>query len=350
MTEEANDRTAALLARIKELEEASELNAQKVARGGVFEALWQSVNKLVPAWLAALAVAAFLGYHGYEYYMNAQIQQADTELKSASAAYESSKSKAQNQLTESGVTMQLATAKATLSKSEAEAKRARADADATTATVDEETIALASAKAELAKSEAEASRTKADADAASAKIGDETMSLATARATLEKLQNQARAAQARADAANEQSGLKTLAQREAVAKLVVTEMQATKARISASLSNTIGNWRAAISAACEGTQFPDLIGCPAHNSQPSQPESNNADTQGRIATVANAPQLTLRSCPKISCDDIRHLPSGLRVIVTSRENTPWFGIRVKTDDGTILTGYVNGNYLIWGAK
>jgi hypothetical protein len=69
MGEGRTEREALLEARVKELEAAARASAVSVAQGGVFEGIWRAINRIVPPWLAIAALAVFLAYHGFEYYI-----------------------------------------------------------------------------------------------------------------------------------------------------------------------------------------------------------------------------------------------------------------------------------------
>ena len=50
--EPMTEREAILAARVKELEAAAQAQVVSVAKGGVFEATWHTINAIIPTWLA----------------------------------------------------------------------------------------------------------------------------------------------------------------------------------------------------------------------------------------------------------------------------------------------------------
>ncbi len=244
MSEGRTEREALLEARVKELEAAAKASAVSVAEGGVFEAIWRTINKFVPPWLAAAAVGLVLMHYGFEYYMGTQISAAETQLKQAKSDVEKVKT------------------------------------DALNGKVGDEPMRLATVRAELEKTQAEAAQAKAEATALTAQENGETMRLATLKAQLANVQNQAALARAKADAASKQSGLMTLREKEALYKLVITQMKAARDRQKAAILNS-GNagWGTELlRATCEGNQFAKDLGCPAQyvrqTAEALQPDTN----------------------------------------------------------------------------
>ncbi len=267
MSEGRTEREALLEARVKELEAAAKASAVSVAEGGVFEAIWRTINKFVTPWLAAAAVGVVLAHYGFEYYMGAQIAAAETQLKQAKSDVENAK------------------------------------ADALNGKVGDEPMRLATVRAELEKTQAEAAQAKAEATALSAQENGETMRLATVKAQLANVQNQAALARAKADAASKQSGLMTLRQKEAFYKLVITQMKAAHDRQQAAIVNSsVNNMGAAIlRATCEGNQFAKDLGCPARYVQavaeaPRPAPQANA-SPGEVKMVPSSPGPAAQASP-----------------------------------------------------
>jgi uncharacterized protein YecT (DUF1311 family) len=129
MSEGRTEREALLEARVKELEDAARTSTAKAAQGGIFEEIWQATNKIVPPWLAVIALAVFLGHHAFGYYVGAQVAQAETELKQAKADVEKAKADALNSPV-GRASVRLAELKAELSVLQNQATLARAKADA----------------------------------------------------------------------------------------------------------------------------------------------------------------------------------------------------------------------------
>lgn len=225
--ESKTERETILEARVKELEEAAQAQVVSVAKGGVFEATWRTINAIIPTWLAVIALAVFLALQAFGYYMKAQTIEADTQLKLAKADVD------------------------------------KAQADALNAPVDGEPLRLQQVQAELKQKQEQARRARAEADALNAKEREATVKIETVDAEIATAQQKAAKSRVEADALMETSGLKTLAEREVVAKAVTTEMKAADKRISASILRTEGDKAAMVSAACEDNQFPELTGCPA---------------------------------------------------------------------------------------
>lgn len=163
MSEGRTEREALLDARVKELEDAARASTAKATHGGSFEEIWQAVNKIVPPWLAALALAVFLGHHAFGYYVGAQVTQAETELKQAKADVE------------------------------------KAKADALNTPIGRETVRLAELKAELGVLQNQATLARAKADAASKQSG--LLTLTQKEGVLKVVITQLKAAKSRTDAA-----------------------------------------------------------------------------------------------------------------------------------------------------
>ena len=179
------DREAALVARIKELEAEAEKRRVTAQQGGVFESWWQLLKAVVPAPLAVTAVAVFLAHHGFSYYVQTPIVEAETQLK------------------------------------EAQSVAAKLQADALNGKAGAEPMRVATLRAEAQKKQAEAARARTEAAAQTAEVDNQTARLATLKAQLDSAQNQARLARAKADAEMTSSGLRTLQDRDVKAKATI---------------------------------------------------------------------------------------------------------------------------------
>jgi hypothetical protein len=249
--EPVTEREAILEARIKELEKAADEQTVSVAKGGMFEATWRTINAIVPTWLAGVALAVFLAHHGFVYSMQAQIGEANKRF------------------------------------TQAKADVAKALEGGAGLLVDGEPLRLQHLQAELKLKQEQAKRARAEADALNAKEKDATLRIETVDAEIAATEEKEKLAQAQADAKSETSGVKTLAQREAVAKAIVTEMQAAEKRISAVLFTGAGIGDAAVvRAGCNDNQFAELVGCPAQylRQKPNSP----APQETRVADKNDA--------------------------------------------------------------
>lgn len=227
MPERMTERETVLAARIKELEAEQQAALVRNAQGGVFEGLWRAANKIVPAWLAGVAVAAFIGNHAVEYYMQVQIGQAERELKLAKQDVEIAKGKADNALKD-GTPLKLAKAKADLKLKEEQAEQARAEADAVAAQENDTTLRIQTVEAEIDTAQQKAKLARAQADAKATKLG----------------------------------GGQTLEQNLAVSKLRLSQMQGAWARYQAAYFDSVGT-AGEVRAACQNNDFANEIGCPA---------------------------------------------------------------------------------------
>jgi hypothetical protein len=264
MSEGRTEREALLEARIKELKGAQAKSAVTIAQGGMFESVWQTINSIVPPWLAAVALAVLLAHYGFSYYLQGQLSQAETQLKQAKADVETAKSIAANAPADaSGVPIRLKTVKAQMEKTVAEAAGARATATALKVQVNGETVALQKAKAEL-----------------------------------DSLQNQARLAQAKADAESARFGLSTLQDRAVRAKLITQKLETIRARMSAAMMKVAQRIQAGdlstdqngplLRAECEDNEYAELIGCPSQFLQQNRPRGDTPQ-QGDNPQLATAP-------------------------------------------------------------
>lgn len=329
MSEGLTEREAALAARVKELEAAAAQRQSAGAGGGLVEQIWRYFSAFVPPWIIGCGLAMFLGFHAFENFNNAKILAAETKIKKAQAAIADAQGRAADASID-GVKAQVATLAAEVAKKQNEAARARVEALTLNATLNGETTRLQQVRAELANKQAQAEKAKLEANAAGAKFG-----------------------------------VRTLADREQRAKLVITQMEAAKDRVGAAVGNTRGNEAAILQAACDGNQFPELVGCPAQYVQRVRQEAaartatqaNQDPTQGgtapQVATgkaaIVNAPDrfLNLRKCPKPDdreCPALR-LPNGLRVQVVETLDNGWLKIRASQEGGPDVFGYVNGKYI-----
>jgi len=330
--EPVTEREAILEARIKELEKAADEQAVSVAKGGVFESTWRTINAIVPTWLAGVALAVFLAHHGFVYTMQAQMIEAETQLKAAKADVET------------------------------------ANADALNGKIGAVPMRLATLRAELANKQAEAARARAEAQAQSALVNGETTRLATLKAQLANAQNQAALARAKADAEGAKFGLRTLEDRAVRAKLILQQLDVINARQSAATKRSVNAggpdlvqkmYAAMLRAECEGNQFAELIGCPAQyvrqmpkapapqetRSEPSHDAPQAARALPYNARVNGQYDLTLRSCPQSSCNDLGHLPKGLELVVVGDAGGGWLKVRALRSAGGFVFGFVNGKFL-----
>ena len=233
--EPMTEREAILAARVKELEAAAQAQIVSVAKGGVFEATWHTINAIIPTWLAAVALAVFLAHFGFIQYIKAQIIDAETALKAAKADVE------------------------------------KAQSDAANGKIGDEPMRLATLKAELSNKQAEAARAKAEARAQAAQVDGETTRLTTLKAQLANVQNQATLARAKADAESAKFGLRTLEDRAVRAKLILQQFALIDAKDDAARKAAVvgeywlskAMYDAVLRAQCEDNQFAELIGCPA---------------------------------------------------------------------------------------
>ena len=242
MIEDTTEREKLLEARVKELEASAAATGQPKGGGGIVEQLWRYFSVFIPPWILVTGLGVFVAFHAWEYFNGAQITARETQFQKAQAAIKDAEQAARN--TEVGG----------------------------------EPLEVVTVQAQLKQKQQEAARAKIEADAMNAMIGDESARLAQAQATLAAKQAEATKTRAAADAARTKSGLLTLTQREAIAKLVATQMDAAEKRIAAALTNSPNNEAAILRAACEGNQFPELIGCPDEYAQ-------QARTQGRWTAI-----------------------------------------------------------------
>jgi hypothetical protein len=273
MSEGGTEREALLEARVKELEAAAAFRQSRDAGGGIFEQAWRFLSAFVPPWIIAAGLGVFLIFHGWEYYNQAQIAVAETQLMKAQAALKDATARAQNALA-GGDSVRLATVKAELEKAQQEAARAGVEADAQNAKIGTETVRLATVKAELEKSQQEAARAKVEADAQNSLVEDATVRLATLQAELANKQAEAAKAKAAADAANKKFGLQTLEQRAANAKLILSELEAAESRADIVAQALVGQGAMGnggsiagmqlrtARALCENNRYAQLINCP----------------------------------------------------------------------------------------
>jgi hypothetical protein len=329
--EPVTEREAILEARIKELEEEAHEQTVSVAKGGVFESTWRTINAIVPTWLAGVALAMFLAHHGFVYYMQAQTIEAETELKAAKADVET------------------------------------ANANALNGKIGAVPMRLATLRAELANKQAEAARARAEAQAQSALVNGETTRLATLKAQLANAQNQAALARAKADAEGAKFGLRTLEDRAVRAKLILQQLKIIGNRAEAAEQRAIRNsggdlkkmYPVMARAFCEDNQFAELISCPAQyirqkanspalqetRSEPSPDAPQPARALPYNARVNGQYDLTLRSCPQSSCGDLGHLPKGLELVVVADAGGGWLKVRALRSAGGFVFGFVNGKFL-----
>ena len=281
MNEGRTEREVLLEARVKELEAAAAFRQNRDASGGIFEQAWRFLSAFVPPWIIAAGLGVFLIFHGWEYYNQAQIAVAETQLTKAQAALKDATARAQNALA-GGDSVRLATVKAELEKAQQEATRARVESDAQNTKIGTETVRLATVKAELEKSQQEAARAKVEADAQNSMVEDATVRLATLQAELANKQAEAAKAKAAADAANQKFGLQTLEERAATAKLVLSELDAADKRGSAAGQAALGSggsigaaYLKTARAICENNRYAQLINCPEEfiSIAPSAPQT-----------------------------------------------------------------------------
>jgi hypothetical protein len=273
MSEGPTEREALLEARVKELEAAAALQERGDASAGTVEQVWRYFTAYVPPWIVAAGLAVFLSFHAWEYYNQAQMAVAETQLAKAQAALKDAEARAQSAKSD-GDTVRLATVKAELAKKQQEAARARVEADAQNATIGAEIVRVATVKAELEKARQEAALAKVEADAQNGMVQNATMRLATLQAELANKQAEAAKAKAAADAANKKFGLQTLEQRAANAKLILSELEAAESRadiVAQALvgQGAMGNGGSIASmqlrtarALCENNRYAQLINCP----------------------------------------------------------------------------------------
>jgi len=231
---------------VKELEDAARTSTAKAAQGGIFEEIWQATNKIVPPWLAVIALAVFLGHHAFGYYVGAQVAQAETELKQAKADVE------------------------------------KAKADALNSPVGRASVRLAELKAELGVLQNQASLARIKADAAGARFGLQSLEQRLVQAKL-------------------------MEQKFAVIDSRVNTLTTTA--LTNTPSDLTHMYAVAVQAECENNQFAELIDCPAQYvrqaQQAPQPESEN--TPGEVATAelpsaaAAQPAPTLRKPTSFDC-------------------------------------------------
>jgi hypothetical protein len=86
MSEGQTEREALLQARVKELEAAAALHERSDASAGTVEQVWRYFTAYVPPWIIAGGLAVFLTFHAWEYYNQAQMAVAETQLTKAQAA------------------------------------------------------------------------------------------------------------------------------------------------------------------------------------------------------------------------------------------------------------------------
>jgi hypothetical protein len=183
MSEGPTEREALLEARVKELEAAAALHEHSDASAGMVEQVWRYFTAYVPPWIVAAGLAVFLAFHAWEYYNQAQMAVAETQLTKAQASLKDAEANARNTKIE-GEPLQTATVKAELAKKQQEAARAKIEADAQNAMIDDVTVRLQTLKAEVANKRAQAEKARAAADAASARFGLQTLEQRAVRAKL----------------------------------------------------------------------------------------------------------------------------------------------------------------------
>ncbi len=74
------------------------------------------------------------------------------------------------------------------------------------------------------------------------------------------------------------------------------------------------------------------------------PSSSASITSGP-AVVDNAPELNLRNCAAANCGIVTTLSKGDPVTVTRSYDNGWKAVTVRYTDGTVVRGFVNGDYL-----
>jgi hypothetical protein len=321
MSEGQTEREALLEARVKELEAAAALHANNDAGAGAVEQVWRYFTAYVPPWIIAGGLAVFLAFHAWEYYNQAQIAVAETQLTKAQASLKDAEANARNTKID-GEPLQMAAVKAELAKKQQEAARAKVEADAQNAMIDNVTVRLQTLKAELANKRAQAEKTRAAADAASARFG-----------------------------------LQTLEQRAVRAKLIVQQLTTvenrTNAAAAAAVSGGRGIYPAMLQAECENNAYAELIGCPAgyvRRAAVEQPQAaTNATAVGNAGQYATIKTLNanLRSCaePSTRCPAVATMPQGFRVKIIATAENGWFRVEARDQRGQVYNGFVSGNVL-----
>ena len=312
--EPITEREAILAARVKELEAAAQAQVVSVAKGGVFEATWRTINTIIPTWLAVVALAVFLAHQAFGYYVKAQIIEAETQLKAAKADVE------------------------------------KAQADALNAKIGDEPMRLATLKAELLNKQAEAARARAEARAQSAEVNGETTRLATLKAQLANVENQARLARAKADAESAKFGLQTLEQRAVRAKLILQQLKiidnraaATQSRIAnlAGQPNSLPMMFAAMARAfCEDNQFAELIDCPAKYIRRNSP-SNPAPAPAPPPAPAAVPQATAQGMRTPTAFDCSKATLGVDYVICA--NPQLLDLEARLEDAYRAAHAVGGD-------
>ena len=271
MGEGQTEREALLEARVKELEAAAALRENRPSTGGIFEQAWRFLSIFVPPWIIAAGLAMFLIFHGWEYYNQAQIAVAETQLAKAQAALKDAESRSQTAMSEGGNTVRMETVKAELEKAQQEAARAKIEADAQNSMVQDATMRLATLQAELANKQAEATKARAAADAASKKFG-----------------------------------LQTLEQRAANAKLVTTELEAALSRADVVAPAAVASGGSIVQmqlktarALCANNRYAQYINCPPQfiTNPPPMPQALIQDQSAPWPSVGG----TLRKPTMFDC-------------------------------------------------
>lgn len=242
MSEAPTHREALLEARIKELEAAQKRAATSAAQGGMFEGIWRAVNAIVPPWLAVVALAVFVAHYALEYYVGAQVADAETTLQRAKADEAKARADAANAKSDDGRQLRLEQVRQQLRLKQAQAAQARVDADAQTATLNGESSKLAQVLAEL-----------------------------------DVARNQASLARAKANAEGAKFGYRTLEQRAQIAKVALEKQEVIANNAQAAMQDYSNNWEAMygayVRAECEDNEFAADISCPEKYIQRRPPPS-----------------------------------------------------------------------------
>ena len=240
MNEGRTEREALLEARVKELEAAAAFRQNRDASGGIFEQAWRFLSAFVPPWIIAAGLGVFLIFHGWEYYNQAQIAVAETQLTKAQAALKDATARAQNALA-GGDSVRLATVKAELEKAQQEAARARVESDAQNAKIgDRNQSGSRRSRPSSRKRNRKPPEPRSRRTLKTAWWKTPPCALLPLQAELANKQAEAAKAKAAADAANQKFGLQTLEERAATAKLVLSELDAADKRGSARGASGVG--------------------------------------------------------------------------------------------------------------
>jgi hypothetical protein len=191
MPEEMTDREKALQARIAELEAAAKSRANEPSGGNIVEQVWRYVRAFIPLPILLGGIGIFLVFHGWEWYVSAQLSTVETRFKEADAALKKATADAAASPGDDGDSLQVETFLAELKKKRAEASRAQTEATAQNTLVDNETMRLQSIKAEVANKQAQAAKARAAADAAREREGLLTLEDKAARVKLMQTEIQA---------------------------------------------------------------------------------------------------------------------------------------------------------------